>query len=198
MKPNNLFAHAQKTWIFIVLIGLTLSTFGVQSPAQAQKLACTATTCPDLAIYSIIVVPPDKNLDPNVYTNDDFSIGITYHNNNIVAADSPFTINICLRTASGATATCTNLERNYHIIPSGLPANGNKTSTIMIRAGKLPANNYKVTVHIDSANVIAEFNESNNIVAKSFTVKALSSAVPPATPPANDNFGNAALVTLTN
>lgn len=183
MNRNKLLNHARKIWTSIMLVVLMVSAFGAPNPAQA--LVCDTTNCPDLNA-TVSVEMPENSTDP-IYINDDFTITIATKNLNSTPSD-PFTVNVCVLPAPSAS-TC-NGTRDYHFDVAALAASSPINSGIMFRAGNKSVGDYVVVINIDSANAVAESDETNNVISQPFTINALAGSSP-----TNDNFSGATPIT---
>jgi hypothetical protein len=195
MNQNPIPTYIRRTAILVVFIALFFSVLG--SPATSTAIAQEATPTDevtsqtgeaDLIPTEIMLSPPDTTISPNFYENDDIQIRLLVAYNGAAASGS-FYINFYVDLANAppvASTACGNSEWKYQVQSPSLPASETNTWYVVIPAGTLTANDYKVTVFVDSNCDVDESDDANNVMSESFTVLP-----PPVNPPLNDNFAAA-------
>jgi hypothetical protein len=193
MNQNPVPTHIRRMAVLVVFIALFFSVLG--SPATSTAIAQEATPTDevtsqtgeaDLIPTEITLTPPDTLISTNFYTNDDIEVKLLVKNIGDTASGS-FNINFIIHLDSHTpNVGCGSTERNYYIQSPSLAADGTNSWYVVIPAGTLTANNYKVTVFVDSNCEVVESDDDNNVMSVPFTV-----LVPPAEPPLNDNFSAA-------
>ncbi|HRQ24692.1 MAG TPA: CARDB domain-containing protein, partial [Anaerolineales bacterium] len=135
---------------------------------------------PDLEV-TIEVYPPDEDLDPNIYLNDDVHVFIEVKN--ITGVDAgPFTVNIYV---DDVYVECEDTNRSYYKDLTGLEGGKTELLKLTLPAGLLPEGAHTIRVYADSGCAVAEDNEANNFGVVEFAVNPVLVA-----PPSHDEISS--------